>query len=393
MNLDYFVNYAVSNVFCAVVFAIMLVHDRLSVDRQEKQLKYDHALIAFILYFLSDALWSAVDSGVWQPTATNCALTNFLNYVFMAAITYTWLNYVLAVERIKNRNRAKNRFAVLFPFLLSTVALIITYIVAPGVLFDDQYKLTMVFNVFLVGVPYIYIVAIIIYTMRIARKTENRAERRKHIYIGFFPVMVVVCGILQMVLFPKLPIFAFSSTILMIVFYIQSMEKQISTDPLTGLNNRGQLVRYVSQNGNLRVEGKSTYIVMVDINDFKLINDNYGHAEGDAALVILAQSLIEAVAKNVNTSVFLGRYGGDEFVMIVHASSENEVETLINDIRELVRESCTDAGKHYVLSVGVGYDELSNEQDTFNKCLQRADSKLYIDKEYCKMNGNSTTCE
>ena len=56
---------------------------------------------------------------------------------------------------------------------------------------------------------------------------------------------------------------------------------QVSTDPLTKLNNRGQLVRYVSQESNLRIEGRQTYIIMMDINYFKKINDTYGHAEGD----------------------------------------------------------------------------------------------------------------
>ncbi len=41
---------------------------------------------------------------------------------------------------------------------------------------------------------------------------------------------------------------------------------------------------------------------------------------------------------------------------------------------------------------GIGYDELLGEGDSFDKCLQRADSKLYLDKEYCKLNGKSTIC-
>ena len=42
------------------------------------------------------------------------------------------------------------------------------------------------------------------------------------------------------------------------------------------------------------------------------------------------------------------------------------------------------------MSVGIGFDELLGEPDTFQKCLQRADSKLYLDKEYCKLNGKGT---
>ena len=392
MSVEAFINYAISNVFCAIVFAVMLIHDLVSIDRQEKQLKYDHALVAFMLYYLSDAFWSAVDSGVIPLNAITAPLTNFLNYLFMAGITYTWLIYVLAVWKVKGRNKPSNRILAILPFFLATVALIITYIAAPGVLFDAEYKITPIFNIFLVGVPYGYIVAIIVFAIRKAIHSESRAAKGNHLLIGFFPLMVVICGLAQMIFVPNVPIFAYSGTLLMIVFYILSMEQQISTDPLTNLNNRGQLTKY-SQGGSLRVEGKFTFVMMIDINDFKLINDTFGHAEGDAALIMVAQSLVAAVSKYSDMSIFLGRYGGDEFVLVVHADAEVDVEALVIELRENVRKSCVDAHKKYVLSIGVGFDQLMEEPDTFAKCLQRADSKLYIDKEHCKISGNSTKFE
>ena len=392
MSVEAFINYAVSNVFCAIVFAVMLIHDLVSIDRQEKQLKYDHALIAFMLYYLSDAFWAAVDSGVIPNHSVTVPLTSFLNYLFMAAITYTWLIYVLAVEKVKGRDKGRNRLLAVLPFLLATIALIITFIVSPGVLFTENYTATPIFNVFLVGVPYGYIVAIIVFAVRKAMHSDTRAEKRNHLLVGFFPLMVVVCGLAQMIFVPSVPVFAYSGTLLMIVFYILSMEQQISTDPLTNLNNRGQLTKY-SQSGSLRVEGKSTFVMMIDINDFKLINDTLGHAEGDSALILVAQSLVDTVSKYSDMSIFLGRYGGDEFVLVVHTEAEVNVEALVIELRENVRKSCISEHKKYVLSIGVGFDQLMKEPDTFAKCLQRADNKLYIDKEHCKISGNSTKFE
>ncbi len=62
--LDYFINYAGANLVCFIIFGIMLARDLFNVDRQEKQIKFDHTLIAFMLYFVSDAFWCGVDSGV-----------------------------------------------------------------------------------------------------------------------------------------------------------------------------------------------------------------------------------------------------------------------------------------------------------------------------------------
>ncbi|MCR4993252.1 MAG: GGDEF domain-containing protein [Lachnospiraceae bacterium] len=389
---DYFIYYASSNIVGAIIFGIMLAHDRFSIDRQEKQLKYDQTLIAFMLYFVSDSIWCAVDSGLVEKTLFRVAITTFTNFILSTAIMFTWLMYVLTVEKIEKRNRPVVKFAILFPFMISTIVLILIYVLNPSLLISDELKSTALFDVFISGVPYIYILAVIIYVIKAAKKEDDPIEKKKHLYIGFFPIMVVVGGLCQMLFMPTLPIFCFAGTILMLIFHIKSTDDQISTDPLTKLNNRGQLARYVAQENNLRIDGRSTYVIMMDINDFKKINDTYGHAEGDRALVIVAQALVQSI-RSSNIPMFLGRYGGDEFILIVHPAKYDELKILVEDIRENVRERCKREERPYIVSIGIGYDELLKEPDTYQKCVQRADSKLYLDKEYCKINGKSTICK
>ncbi|MDO5491773.1 MAG: diguanylate cyclase [Bacillota bacterium] len=62
----------------------------------------------------------------------------------------------------------------------------------------------------------------------------------------------------------------------------------ISLDPLIQMNNRGQLQRYIDQDSNLYREGLKTYVIMIDVNDFKSIDDTFGHAEGDRAFIRLS---------------------------------------------------------------------------------------------------------
>ena len=386
---DYFIYYASSNIVGAIIFGLMLIHDHMSLDRQEKQLKYDQALIAFLLYFLSDAVWVAVDSGVIPANRLSVMITNFTNFAIMTTIIYSWLRFVMAVEQVPNRNDMKVRIPLASPFCISVLVLIITFITNPELLIDENMKSTRTFDLFLIFVPLIYLVAIIGYTIKKARSTENNIQRRKHLYIGFFPILSVAGGLVQMLLMPTLPVFCFCSTIFMTAFFIQSIDVQISTDPLTKLNNRGQLENYISQEYNLRLEGRKTFAVMMDINDFKMINDTFGHAEGDRALVLLSQTLVESV-KDKNMPIFLGRYGGDEFVLIAHPVNEAEIEKLILEIRERVEEKCKSEDRPYILSIGIGYDEYSGVKGTFGDCMQRADEKLYKDKEELKKNGKST---
>ena len=386
---DYFIYYASFNIFGVIIFGIMLAHDRMSIDKQEKQLKYDNALIAFMLYFLSDSVWAGVDSSVFPVNRFTVLFTDLSNYVIMTAITYTWLRYVMAVEQIHSRNKLSTMLKLFLPSLFSVIGAIVTFIAAPSLLLDAELKNTNLFDIYLVTLPYVYIVAVIIYTMRKAVTEKSPFEKKKHLQIGLFPIMVVAGGLLQMIIMPELPVFCISCTVLMLIFYIQSMDGQISVDPLTKLSNRGQLERYTAQSSNLKSEGRRTYVMMIDINDFKLINDTFGHAEGDSALVIVAQSLVRTV-QNHSYPVFLGRYGGDEFVLIAHPVSDDEIPELEKEIRECIRLRCKSDHKPYILSVGIGYDKLLDGEDSFQKCMQRADEKLYINKEYVKSNEKST---
>ena len=387
--IDFFVNYAGSNIVCIIIFFILLAHDLLSIDRQEKQVKYDYTLIAFILYFLSDCFWASLESGLVPPTRFNVILSSLLIFIFMTMITYTWLNYVMAVEQAPHRNRLINQFAVLFPFLVSMIALILNYIIKPSVLIDENNVIRPAYSYYLVAVPYIYIASVLIYSIRKAVKEENPIEKRKHLFIGFFPLMVIIGGLFEMILFPHLPIYCFCSTILMLIFFIQSMDKQISLDPLTGLNNRGQLLRYISNPSNIRKEGTLTFAVMFDLNDFKMINDEYSHAEGDRALIIVA-NVLKTVSNNTHFPLFLGRYGGDEFIMIAHPENEKELNIFLDEIRKTIEKECRDQKLPYILSLGIGYDQLLEEPDTIQKCMLRADKKLYLDKDYLKTHNLST---
>ena len=386
---DYFIYYASANIIGTIIFGVMLAHDRFSVDRQEKQLKYDQTLVAFMLYFISDTIWAAVDSELINKTQLPVSITNYVNFILMTGITYSWLKYVMAVEKLEKRNRLAVKHGIVFPFAVSAIILLLLFIAAPHVLLEDSLSVTPVFDGFMIVTPSIYIVAVIMYALKEIKREDDPIERRKHFYIAFFPVMLVAGGLLQMIFMPTLPLFCYAGTIFMLIFHMKTTDDQISTDPLTKLNNRSQLIRYVAQESNMRIEGRATYVVMMDINDFKKINDNLGHAEGDMALVLFAKALVDTI-KNCNMPMFLGRFGGDEFVLIAHPIKKEEIDALIEEIRSNVRKECLKEKKTYVLSAGIGYDELLNPPDTFQKCMQRADSKLYLDKEYCKINGRST---
>ena len=379
---NFAVYYIEANIVCILVFGILLLHNHFNIDRQEKQIRFDHVLIAFMLYFLADCFWAAMVGGIIPKTRFGVVLDTFLLYIFMCATVYYWLGYAMSYEQVPHRNRPINRFAVLFPFLVSTIVLILNYIVAPQTLIDDKLEVQPSFSVYISVVPDIYMAAILFYTIRRARKEENLIAKRKHLFIGFFPLIASINGLIETIFFPHVPIYCFTSMIMMLVFYIQSIMGQVSLDPLTGLNNRGQLVRYASQKSNLHQEGRQTVVIMMDVDNFKGINDTRGHAEGDKALVTIANAM-KKVMNSRSMPSFLGRYGGDEFILIVqpfaNRRAENGWRSWSEEIELIIQEMREEVTKHG-LAISAGYGELRSEENSIDNCIQRADKNLYQEK-------------
>jgi len=380
----YFISYTQANLACAIIFAIMLAHDLLSVDRQEKQIKFDNALAAFIAYFISDIFWCAVITSHLPKTIYTVALTNILNFFFMVLITYHWLNYVLAVLQTPGRNRRRFKMTTAMPLAISFLVFIIVYFRAPQLLVDSNLDTTRFYDAFQVTLPDIYILAALYYSFKAARDARDKVERKRYLALGLFPLSIILAGLVQILLLPDSAVFCLASAILMVSFYIDSMNSQISQDPLTRLNNRGQLRRYAHQDSSLFRDGTDTYIFMLDINGFKKINDTYGHAEGDRALVLTADALRKAVS-SMESRIFVCRYGGDEFTLVMHTDGSETPEDLAGRVHEAIAESCKTADLPYKLEMGIGWDKLEREGDSVQKCIARADRKLYEAKAAARM--------
>ena len=154
----------------------------------------------------------------------------------------------------------------------------------------------------------------------------------------------------------------------------------ISADPLTQLNNRTQLQRYLSGAVRNLEDEQKLYIIMLDIDRFKTINDTYGHVEGDRALMVVAAEL-KAAARFEKSRLFISRYGGDEFVLVTRTSREEDVQNLIRRINLDLEDKVLKDGLRYPLHISAGYSCFQGEGDTPTACLRRADEAMYIEKK------------
>ena len=385
MDTTYLFFYLESMVVCIIIFGILLLHDLVQGDRQEKTASFDNVLLVHIMYFVCDGIWSSIIAGALPRTPFSVLLVNYLLLVLLGLLSETWFSFTAAVTKMPRRNTRRGRIMTALPMLVNDAVALIGCIAVPQYWVTPEGETTLLYYLFFVTIPIIYILSASLYAIIEAFKKENRLDRSLYLIVGIYPLTVVVAGLFQ-TLFLGAPIFCYSCTIMIILFNVINMESQISQDALTGLNNRGQIMRYAAQDSNLHKEGERTFVIMGDINDFKKINDTYGHAEGDHALIIVADALRRG-AQYTDISLFLSRYGGDEFLMIAHVPERAEMPRvlaeLIFDIRRALAEICKETNRPYVITMGFGYAEIMQGED-FETCMVRADERLYINKEEVK---------
>ncbi len=143
-----------------------------------------------------------------------------------------------------------------------------------------------------------------------------------------------------------------------------------TTDSLTKLYNRDWLEKTLQQ----KIAQKESFCILIsDLDNFKTINDNFGHTEGDRVLKTLAQHF--KTTKKTNTHV--GRWGGDEFLII--CDDTNIKESL--SMAEVFRAKCNQFLKTFDTSVSISFGVASfKKDDSLNTLLQRADKGLYKSK-------------
>lgn len=370
--------YTEANIVVIIIFGVLLVNEFWRSHRSDRQIKFDNVMMAHILYFLSDIIWASVLAGKIPATTLSIAFPNFTNFVFLSFIAYTWFCFAASTGEMPLIRTRKGRNLVRLPMVIMTVLFLVNFIAAPDFWVGPGIGMNGLYYPLMMLAPLIYIFAAFFYSIGKARRAVNADDRRAFLSIAIYPLTVVIGGIIQ-IWSTDMPVFCFCCAIMMLIFYVRSMNDQISIDPLTNLNNRGQINRYNTQEGNLRHENLLTFTVMIDVNDFKLINDTYGHVEGDRALILVADSLKTAVGRN-GISSFIGRYGGDEFILIVYARSEDDLPRLAEGIRQVLHEQGEKEQLPYDISLSIGYDRLDADE-TFQMCLERADKKLYDEKK------------
>ncbi len=156
---------------------------------------------------------------------------------------------------------------------------------------------------------------------------------------------------------------------------IKELRIESTTDGLTGLLNKKALLNVLDEvHKSSKQTGKTYALAVFDIDNFKKVNDTYGHLVGDEVLKAIAKILKEQLSNNC----FIGRYGGEEFVAVFPNTEPEKVKDIIENLHQIIRTTEFPTIKKCTVSCGVAIGE--NKQSAL-ETLQEADQYLYLAKK------------
>jgi two-component system chemotaxis response regulator CheY len=162
---------------------------------------------------------------------------------------------------------------------------------------------------------------------------------------------------------------------------LQQLSLLASHDSLTGLLNRRALYEIIEKEKSRTFrQGIPFSVIIIDIDHFKLINDQYGHLVGDDALCQVA-AVIESQKRNYD---YAGRWGGEEFLVVLPGANESEACGVAERIRIAIKDISIplDDSRGVKLHASLGVASITNEETfSLEKLIERADKALYQAKE------------
>lgn len=158
----------------------------------------------------------------------------------------------------------------------------------------------------------------------------------------------------------------------------RALKTALYLDELTQVNNRKfimyQLEQFISQT---RLFHFNFYVLFIDIDHFKNVNDTYGHLAGDEVLKMVAKTL----QMNVRESDYVGRYGGEEFVVLIKNVDNDEILSICEKLRMLVQSSSTFFDDQLIkVTISIG-GSLFRKVDSLDSIIERADKNMYEAKQ------------
>ena len=364
------------NIICILILLMIMEKIR----DENKVLKtysiYRKLLISIILFSTSDLLAGVFRGTMFPVSKFILLLSNSLYFLFGILNAYYFNEYLGVRTEFIQENKGK--FFRALPVLIVIIMLIVNLFIK-NIFFIDEFNLyhrgNMLFLYYVISYSY-FINVIVNFIMTWKKERRSQQELKRLSIFALLPVMALVIQIFNY----GITLIGVGFTISVLMIFLDGEKNNSTIDELTGINNRRAF--NISANKLFAVDNSAMFLMLMDANDFKKINDEYGHLMGDKALVDIAH-MLKAAIKGTKKNYFLARFGGDEFIIVGRYDNEGTIKELIDSIKR--EESLiNNSDKPYKITMSIGYAVKNDSHLSVADLISEADEAMYANKKQIK---------
>ena len=360
------------SVLTANIISILLIGTLYFANRQKAVYNREMRLLQQMMVIIGIANIS--DCCVYYLTSSSNVVNKVLvflsgSWLFLGnvMIGYLWAKFIMVHMNITFSNIRRNIYRTIG--LISIVLLVIN-IFYPLVfsVSDGRYQRGFAYIIFLIFAAFYILDSLYLYVKRVKK---NGSLKLFPVHIFLIPVIL---GVVIQAFFVEIAI-TWTSIAISVAGIMTALKNEIIfIDCLTGLYNR----MYLEFLHKRACNKKDCWVsgIMIDLNGFKQINDNYGHAEGDLALCIVADLL----RKSFSEYGVVTRFAGDEFVIMLNTTDEQLIQKIIKSAKKNFVIENEKNNKPYQLSASMGYAITNLSNETIDDFMNRIDEQMYQDK-------------
>lgn len=359
------------NIFMVILLSLIAVHAFFKLNRKAHVHRLFLALIFLtILLLILEVLSVLLNSSNYINFITVHKLVNTIGFALTPLVP------ILAVLFVYKRTNKYKKVKIKSIFWLS-VPLAVNSIVSLGSFnFNWIFAITNE-NIYMRGplwlvspmTSYFYYIINLLFLYNV-REELNREEL---LILSLLTIIPSLLSIFQLYYFVYLTIWN-SVAIAVVINYIFIVHSQTKIDPLTRLGNR------IAYDEYLAILGRKSNIVLaavnIDLDDFKIINDVFGHHEGDKVLRVFARHL-EEVFEGKGISI---RLGGDEFIVLINENRREIVEKYIETLRNNINTYNEASNMPYHIKFSHGMAIFNNTYNNIHELIQHSDKLMYEEK-------------
>lgn len=342
-----FLNYISINIYSIVILICIYIYAFKQPEKELTEYKIFLALVQATVIMLIFDIFGRFDGNANRIYYFINFLGNFTIFFFGPVIPSLWVMYVYYQIFHKIEIRSKIIYLIIAVNVINFLLVILSqsfkwyyYIDSENIYHRGElYWVSILLMVVLMAVALIIVV-----------ENRNSIEKKKYFSLIFFPIPPSICVILQM-LFYGLAVNLSSVSISLLVVFINIQNHSMNIDYLTGAYNRKKLDIYMKEKISCCSENKTFAAILIDMDNFKFINDTFGHIAGDNAL----ETSVKLIKSCIRKTDFLARFGGDEFCIVLEMEDISDLETTIFRINHSLKIHNQHSNNQYKLGFSMGY--------------------------------------